>query len=107
MSITDEIEEKTGVKIESLKDVEKKYYFDMLVEVQKAQMSPEKIRSYIVEMRDAVEEELCKVGLTQEQDTYLKARLQNYRLLEAFLLSPDRAKQQLEDMVANVTKGIV
>jgi len=103
MNVTEEIEDK-GINIETLNNAEKETYFSMLKEVQKAQMSPEKLRSYIVELRTAVEQELVKVDLTSDQDLFLKARLKNYILLEIFLFSPERAKEALEDMISKVVK---
>jgi hypothetical protein len=103
MSVTDEIEAR-GINIETLNNAEKETYFKMLEEVQKAQMSPEKLRIYILDLKTAVEQELVKVDLTSDQDLFLKARLKNYILLEAFLSSPERAKQALEEMITRVVK---
>ena len=102
MSVTSDIEEKFDIKIETLNSLEKETYFKMLSAVQEAQMTPEKLRDYIVNMRSAVEQELVKTDLGAEQDLFLKARLKNYMLLEAFLVSPERAKQALEDMIAGM-----
>src|SRR5690606_8694110 len=113
MSITQDIEEKLGIKIDSLKPVEKETYFSMLQEVQKAQLSPEKMRDYISKMKDAVEKDLIDepeftrfliFKFENRRQVFLKARLQNYRLLESFLMSADRAKQELENVVGNITK---
>lgn len=106
MSLTDDIEEKAGVSIDELNAVEKETYFLMLQEVQKSQLSLDKFRDYIIAMRDAVEEELCKTDISDKDDIMLKARLKNYRLIESFLLSPERAKKQLEDMLANVVANV-
>jgi len=102
MSVTDEIEDKFDIKIETLNSLEKETYYKMLAAVQEAQMTPEKLRDYIVNMRSAVEQELVKTDLGAEQDLFLKARLKNYMLLESFLVSPERAKQALEDMISGM-----
>lgn len=113
MSITEEIEEKMGLKIEELNDDEKQTYFEMLTIVNKSQMSPDKLKNYIVAMREAVEKEIVKekpfirvfiFKFENPKLIRLQARLQNYMLLEAFLNSPERAKEQLESMVSNVIK---
>lgn len=113
MSITSDIEEKLGIKIDSLKPVEKETYFSMLQEVQKAQLSPEKVRDYISKMKDAVEKDLIDepefhrfllFKFENRKQVFLKARLQNYRLLESFLMSAERAKTELENMVGNIAK---
>lgn len=101
MNVTDELEDK-GINIETLNAAEKETYFNMLSEVQKAQMTPEKLKDYIHDMRGAVENELIKTDLDSNQDLFLKARLKNYILLESFLDSPARAKQTLESMIAGV-----
>ena len=54
MSVTSDIEEKFDIKIETLNSLEKETYFKMLSAVQEAQMTPEKLRDYIVNMRSAV-----------------------------------------------------
>lgn len=101
MSVTEEIEDK-GVNIEKLTADEKQTYFTMLSAVQESQLSVEKLRDYIIQMRSAVEQELVKTGLTAEQDIFLKARLKNYMLLESFLISPEKAKRAYEDMIATI-----
>lgn len=114
MSITSEIEEKTGLNIDKLNASEKETYFQMLDVVQKSQMTPEKLRDYIISMRDAVEKELIDepefirvfiFKFENRKQILLKARLQNYRLIEAFLVSPEMAKRRLEEMLKGVTKS--
>ena len=111
MSITEQIEEKFGLKIENLNPMEKETYFKMVDAVQKTQMTPEKMKEYIVSMRDAVEREIVKeptfirILLWKVENPNLiklQARLQNYMLLETFLMSPEKAKQGLEDMVSGL-----
>ena len=111
MSITEQIEEKFNLKIEDLNQIEKETYFKMLDAVQKAQIDGLKLREYVISMRDAVERELVDEPeftrflfwkFENRKQILLKARLKNYMLLESFLLSPERAKQQLEDMVAGM-----
>lgn len=107
MNITEELEKK-GFKIEELNSEEKQTYFSMLEVVQKAQMTPEKLKDFIVSMREAVVKELVKepefnrifiFKVENRKQIYLKARLQNYMLLEAFLISPEKAEQQLRGMI--------
>lgn len=101
MSVTDELE-KQGIKIEELTVDEKQTYFSMLDVVNDSQLTPEKLRDYIIAMRSAVEQELIKTELGAEQDLFLKARLKNYMLLEAFLISPEKAKKELENSIARM-----
>lgn len=111
MSVTSDIEEKLGIKIESLSPEEKQTYLTMLNAVKEAEMTPQKLKDYIAGMRDAVERELVVeptfirifiFKVANPKLIKLQARLQNYMLLEAFLMSPERAKAQLEAMVTNL-----
>lgn len=101
MSITSEIEDQ-GVNIEKLTADEKQTYFTMINAVRESQLSVEKLRDYIIQMRSAVEQELIKTELSNNQDIFLKARLKNYMLLESFLISPEKAKKAYDDMVATI-----
>lgn len=112
----DELEEKFGFKVDNLNTEEKETFFKMLDVVNKTQMSPEKMREYISAMRDAVEMEIVKEPLFKQIFIFkfanvklirLQARLQNYMLLEAFLMSPKRAKELLEEAISNVKKSII
>ena len=102
MDLIKEIEDKKGIKVEDLNPLEKETFFKMLEVVEKSQMTPERLKDYISSMKMAVEQDLTKSVLGKEEDLFLKARLKNYILLEAFLTSYKRAKVQLEDMVSNI-----
>lgn len=113
MNITQAIEEKLGLKIEKLRADEKQTYFSMLDAVKQAEMTPEKLKDYIVSMREAVTKELVNepefnyifiFKVPNRRQILLKARLQNYMLLEAFLSTPEKAKAQLEEMISNITR---
>ena len=105
MSVTDELEEK-GVNIEKLTADEKQTYFTMVDAVRQSQLSIEKIRDYIIQMRSAVEQELTKCDLESKQDLFLKARLKNYMLLESFLISPEKAKAAYDNMVSTIKERV-
>ena len=99
----DELLEKVGLKYEDLSTLEKETLNTWVDALQKGQISVEKIKEYIVSMKEAVELELSKADLGSKQDIFLKARLRNYMLLDAFLSTPEKAKQQME----NAVQGIV
>ena len=114
MNVTSAIEEKLGLKIENLNAVEKETYYKMLEVVQKSQLNPDKLKEYIVSMREAVANELAKeptfirifiFKVENPNLIKLQARLQNYILLENFLISPQKAQQALEEMIANIGRG--
>ena len=113
MGIIDEIEERTGRKVEELNEIEKQTFFEMVSVIEKSQLTPEKFRDYIISMREAVEMDIVKEPAFKRIFIFkvenlklikLQARLQNYLLIEAFLVSPSRAKERLIGMVGNIPK---
>jgi hypothetical protein len=53
------------------------------------------MKTYIARMKNAVAMQLCDTEGTDPKDALLKARLKNYILQEAFLISPDKAEEAL------------
>jgi hypothetical protein len=104
MSLIDDLLKQSGLKYEELKVPEKEQLNVWVNEIQKSQLSVEKIRVYISSMREAVEKELTKHDLDSKQDLFLKARLRNYILLEAFLSTPQKAKEQVENLITSMIK---
>lgn len=111
----EELEEKYGFDVDTLNSTEKDLFFKMLEDVQKSQISIEKLREYYVAMRDSIERELVneptfiRLFLFKVENPKLiklQARLHNYMLLESFLISPERAKQQLENALGNLAKSV-
>ena len=102
MSIIDDLLKKTGFKYEELRIPEKEKLNEWVTALQTSQVTLEKVREYITSMKEAVEQELTKYDLDPKQDLYLKARLRNYILLEAFLSTPQRTKEQIETMIASM-----
>ena len=100
----DKLLEKFGLKFEDLNDLERDWLTTQLESLQKGVLSVEKIREYISGMKSAVEHELTKTDHNSKQDLFLKARLRNYLLLEAFLSSPQKAQQALEDALSNLAR---
>lgn len=107
MNVTEQLEDK-GIKIDSLTPDEKQTYFSMLKAVEEATLTPEKLKDYIHDMREAVERDLIAepefnrvlfFKFENRKQILLKARLHNYLLLESFLNSPNKAKKAFEDMV--------
>ena len=98
----DELLEKVGLKYEDLNQIEKETLNTWMEALQKGQLSVERIKEYITSMREAVEQELAKSDLGSKQDLFLKARLRNYMLLDAFLTTPEKAKQQIENAISGM-----
>src|SRR4051812_7935318 len=89
--------EKRGIKdFDELRLDERETYLEMLRQQEHTQLTIEDLKRYIKKIRMSVEIELTKPSLEREQDIFLRARLLNYILLEAFLETPERAKEVLQ-----------
>jgi len=95
----EELLEKYGLKYEDLNISEKETLNSWLSALQQGQLTLEKLADYIATMRASVEQELTHYDLGSKQDIFLKARLRNYMLLEAFLTTPAKAQAQLESAI--------
>jgi len=95
----DEILSGLGLKYEDLQKAERETLSQWTKDLEKGILTLEKVKDYIHSMRDVVEEELTKTSHNSKHDLFLKARLKNYLLLEAFLTSPDRAKKAFEESI--------
>lgn len=107
MSIVDDLLGKIGLKYEELRPIERETLNSMLAAIDKGGITPEKLKEYVKTMREAVENDLTKSDLGKKDDLFLKARLRNYLLLESFLISPEKAREQLEKAISNlIPKGV-
>lgn len=104
MIITD-ILERAGLKYEDLTSAEKETLEQWSTALEGNTLTPNDISRHITTMRGAVEEKLAVTGLGSKEDTFLKARLRNYMLLEAFLISPEKAKEALDKALAGLVSG--
>jgi len=98
----EEILKKYNLKFDDLSEGERQTLFSWIGALQETALSIEKIREYVRAMKDSVEMELTKIGHESKQDIFLKARLRNYMMLEAFLSSPEKAKQSIERAIAGI-----
>lgn len=98
----DSILEKIGLKYEDLNTAERETLGSWMEALSKNQLTIEGVKGYIASMRDSVEQELTKTDHNSKQDLLLKARVRNYMLLEAFLSTPEKAKQALERAMAGM-----
>lgn len=115
MSVTEKIEEKLGLKIEDLNEIEKETYLQMLKQVEKSQLTLDKLLKHIISLRESVTKELIKepefnyifiFKIPNRNQILLKARLQNYVLLEQILTAPQKAQEMLEDMIGSIGGGV-
>jgi len=104
----DDILKPTGLDYEKLTNEERETLHSWLNVLNKSKLTLEGVKTYIASMKDAVEKELTKHTLDYNQDVFLKARLRNYLLLEAFLSTPEKAKQAIERQMAGMIerKGV-
>lgn len=119
MGITDDLLSKVGLKYEDLSAVERATLEQWLKVLDSNQLSTETVQSFVHQLRDGVESELSTIKETpqnwigvlalfvpfyglikkwyQDQNRiYLEARLRNLVLIEAFLISPKKARQAVE-----------
>ena len=99
---TEELLEKYNVKYEDLSVAERETLHGWMKVLSEGKLSLDKVRAYFAAMRDAVENELTEPNLDKNKDIFLKARLRNYMLLEAFLSTPEKAKKALERAMAGL-----
>ena len=98
----DTILEKAGLTYEELTKAERETLNQWMDSLHKSKVSISSVIEYISAMRDAVEVELTKTSNNSRQDLLLKARLKNYMLLEAFLATPEKARQALDRVISGM-----
>ena len=100
----DQFLQKLGLKYDDLNSTEKETYRAMAESLSQSQITPERLKDYILQMKMSVEHELIDEPefmfiFPNRKHLLLKARLKNYILLESFLLSPDKAKKAIENAI--------
>ena len=103
----DEILTKLGLKYEDLSKVERETLHTWMESLDKNTVTLASVKTYISSMKDSVEQELTKIDNGSKQDIFLKARLRNYMLLEAFLFGPEKAKQAIDRAIASLVKKVI
>ena len=109
----EELLKKVGLTYDELNKDEKETLNSWMDALKKTSLTIEKIKSAIANMRYAVEQELINEPETRffffinRKQILLKARLRNYMLIEAFLSTPERAKEALEQALTGIkTKAV-
>ena len=98
----DELLKRFNLKYDDLTSLERETLNSWLEALDKNQITLEGVKAYVSSMRDSVEQELTQTGHNSKQDIFLKARLRNYLLLEAYLSTPEKAKKALEKSIAGI-----
>lgn len=102
----DEILQKVGLKYEDLTTAERETLQSWTKSLEQKKLTLDSVKEYISGMRVSVERDLTQVGHEHKQDIFLKARLRNYILLEAFLESPEKARKALDNAVAGLVSNV-
>jgi hypothetical protein len=88
------------IPYDQLRPDEKTYFHGLLDKVRRHTLTIEDVRTYIRQLREAVEMELTKPSLGHDDDLFLKARLRNLMLLDAMLTLPEKAEQLMKRQMA-------
>jgi len=94
--------ERIGLKYEDLTPDERTTLNEWSEGLAKKEIGVSDIRTHISSMKESVEKDLTKTDLNSKQDLFLKARLRNYMLLDAFLSTPEKAKKAIERQIAGL-----
>lgn len=98
--------ERAGLKYEDLTSAEKETYNNWMDALQQRKVTVQTVQEHITKMKHSVEEELTTASHNSKHDLFLKARLRNYLLLEAFLTSPEKAQKALERAIAGLVRKV-
>lgn len=84
------------VTYDELSDTDQEIYREWQDKLEVGGLTIEDIKKYVHALRQSVDLELSQTPQNDPKDVYLKARLRNYVLLEAFLTAPDLAREALK-----------
>lgn len=110
----EEILGRFDLNYEELNVAERETFNSMVQAIEKNQMTPDRIREFIQNLKAGVETELAnepefvRVGIFRfrnDKNILLKARLRNYMLIESFLETPEKAKQALDRALAGMVQN--
>ena len=101
----DKLLEPTGLKYEELTLGEKEIAHEWMEALKGNKITVSGIRDYLHSMRGFVEEKLAVAYLEYDDDIFLKARLRNYMLLEAFLSTPEKAQKMINAQIESLAKN--
>ena len=91
--------EKLGVSsYDELNQEEKETYLKMS-EALKREITVEDVKRFLEGEIERLEFTLLDYGNGKDKDMFLKARIRNYKMLLAFIISPEMAKENVKDMI--------
>lgn len=101
----DEILEKAGFTYEQLNTAEKETLMGWMKSLQSNQLTVDMVRSFVRSLRESIVNQLIEepefnyifiFKVANRKQILLKARLRNIMLIEAFLSTPEKARESLE-----------
>jgi preprotein translocase subunit SecA len=98
----DKILERFGLTYEDLTADEKSTMEGWMRAIESKKVTVETIKGFIQAMMLQVMDKLTKTDLNSKEDLFLKARLRNYMLLDAYLTSPEKAKEAMDRMLEGI-----
>jgi len=103
--------DKYNLKYEDLNPAERETLNQWMTALSTSKVTVEGVKDYLAQLIVAVERELADVRestsfwsylFNHKKDTFLKARLKNYLMLQDFLTSPDKAQKYIEQSIKNI-----
>lgn len=102
-NLLDKVLEEQGLNYEDLSLAERETYNKANFSTQKLTLSD--LKEHIRYMKDSIASQLADTPETDKRtNLYLKARLKNYILLEAFIVRPEKAAESYRKALENSTK---
>lgn len=107
----DEILKRFNLTMDDLTSKERDTLFSWMEALQQNTMTLTRVKEYLTQMKTSLIESLADepefisvfiFKLPNRNQIFMKARLRNYILLEAFLESPERAKKAIEKAIGNI-----
>lgn len=106
---TDDLLASMGLKYEDLKAAERETFNRKLKELEKSEITLSSWKEHISQMKTSIELEMSKLSEEDLDDKqvrarmkYLLARLKNYILMEAYMQTPERAKEQFKIQLSSL-----
>jgi hypothetical protein len=116
--LLDKLLEKFGLKWDDLDTPghsgEREYLLQMVSSIEQKQVTVQTIREHIANMKSVVEQRLINepefnyifiFKVPNRKQILLKARLENYLLLESMLSSPEKAQKAVEAQLLAISKN--
>ena len=111
----DELLDQYKLKYDDLNPTERETLNSWVTAIKNSQITIEKIRDFIINMKESVEKELSQepeyiqlfiFKVRNDKNILLKARLRNYLLIEGFIATPQKAEDQLKQVIAGFAQNI-